>query len=76
MYSLKNEVEELKFSIDKIKNNELKTKELGKYEKIIRSIESAVGIEQILNENIKKTQNSKWKKENIMLKYFLIIIPF
>ena len=54
MYSLKNEVEELKFSIDKIKNNELKTKELGKYEKIIRSIESAVGIEQILNENIKE----------------------
>ena len=58
IYNLKNEMDDLKFSIEEIKDDQLRAEKLLKYEKIRRTIDSAIGIEQVLNENIK--QDSKY----------------
>ena len=58
IYNLKNNLNDLKFSIDEIKNDEVRKEKLIKYEKIRRAVDSAMGIEQVLNENIK--QNGKY----------------
>ena len=52
-YTYQNQLEELKFSIDEINDEKLKDEELKKYEKLRRKVSSSVGIERILNENIK-----------------------
>ena len=54
IYNLENDMEDLKFSIEEIKDEKLRDEKLLKYEKIRRVVDSAVGIEQVLNENIKK----------------------
>ena len=52
-YTYQNQLEELKFSIDEINDEKLKDEGLKKYEKLRRKVSSSVGIERILNENIK-----------------------
>ena len=54
IYNLENDMEDLKFSIEEIKDEKIRDEKLLKYEKIRRVVDSAVGIEQVLNENIKK----------------------
>ncbi|MDO4963712.1 MAG: Helicase associated domain protein, partial [bacterium] len=55
MYSLITDgtMDEMKFSIDSIKDENLKKEELKKYEELRREVENSSGIEKIIGENLK-----------------------